>query len=520
MRVASVSEMRAMDSHAIEVLGIAEALLMENAGLASCRVLQELTGIAGRRFTVLCGAGNNGGDGFVVARWVHANGGEPLVLLLGNPERFRGAARANLEIIQRLPVQLRQVTAAAEIRKDLAHSHAIVDAIFGTGLDRPVSGIYRDVIELVNEVGRPVLSLDIPSGIHGDTGQIMGTAVRAHATVSFGLPKIGNLLFPGFACCGKLAVTHITFPPSLYERPELKVRLNDHVALPVRERTVHKGQVGDALFIAGATNYYGAPYFAAMSHLKAGGGYSRLAAPAPVIPVVAGRGSEIVFAPLTPTAAGSVAGHNKEYLLQLAAKVDMVVLGPGLSREEQTQQLVRELAATIEQPLLLDGDGLTAIAGRPELIRGRPAPTVLTPHTGEMGRLTGRRPAEIEVDRIAALREAAATYGAVVVMKGAHTLVGTPGGEVYVNMSGNPGMATAGAGDVLTGTVTAMVGLGLPLVEAVRKAVFLHGAAGDLAAEAKGEDGITGDDILTFLPAAVQADRAGWAGRYELPVVL
>jgi len=289
--------------------------------------------------------------------------------------------------------------------------------------------------------------------------------------------------------------------------------------LPLRPATAHKGTMGDVLFIAGAAGYIGAPLFSALSFLKAGGGYARLAAPRSLVPFLAIRGSEIVFHPQEETPEGSIALANREALLTLAERVAMVVVGPGLSLTAETQQLVRELATAIEKPLLIDGDGLTALARTPEILRNRRAPTILTPHAGEMARLSGRSSGEIEADRIGSLR-AAADLGALVVLKGAHSLIGTPEGRVFVNLSGNPGMATAGAGDVLTGTIAAMFTLGLPLAEAVRKGVFIHGLAGDLAAAQLGRDGLTASDILVALPAAMKQDREGSvADRYGLPVV-
>jgi len=524
MRVCTVGEMRAMDRYAIENLAIPEEILMENAGLASATVLNRKIGISGRRFSVFCGGGNNGGDGFVVARKIASDGGSVKVFLLADPAKFQGAARTNLEILRRLPLELVCVESVESIRSAVLHCHGIVDAIFGTGLDRPVGGLFREVIELINGSGRKVLSLDIPSGVNGDTGEIMGVAVQADFTVTFGLPKSGNILYPGFGRGGKLHVCHISFPPELQAGMPPAVRLNLPPAAPKREPDAYKGSMGEVLFIAGAANYFGAPGFAALSFLKAGGGYSRLAAPASMIPFLAQQGSEIVFVPQRETAAGSLSGDNFEGLLALSTGMDMVVLGPGLSLAEETQALVRALVPAISRPLLIDGDGLTAVAGRSELIRERKAPTVLTPHLGEMARISGRGMAEIRRDRIGVLREAAAVLRAVIVLKGAHSLIGMPDGRVFVNLSGNPGMATAGSGDVLTGTIAALYGQGMTLEDAVCKGVFIHGLSGDLAAQARGEDGITARDILEYLPEARKADREGMpaelADRYAGPEIL
>jgi ADP-dependent NAD(P)H-hydrate dehydratase / NAD(P)H-hydrate epimerase len=523
MKVSGVSEMREMERQAIERFGIPEEILMENAGRAACGILSREWGISGRRYVLFCGTGNNGGDGLVVARHILAGGGEPRVFLVGDPERFRGAAKTNFAIIGKLPVAVEKADVGT-LRSTILHADGIVDALFGTGLDRNLEGLCREVIDLINASGRPVLSLDIPSGVHGDTGEILGTAIRADHTIAFGLPKIGNLLYPGCGLGGRLHVSHISFPPSLYDDDAIAIETNGFIALPPRQPTAHKGSVGDVLFIAGAAGYFGAPYFSAMSFLKAGGGYARLAAPRSMTPFLATRGSEIVFVPQAETTEGSISIKNRETLLSLAERADLVVMGPGLSLGEETQELVRDLAAGITKPLLIDGDGITALAGRPDILSHRPAPTILTPHPGEMSRLAGKSVGEIEKGRIPILRKSCADLKAWIVLKGAHSLIGTPEGRVFINLSGNPGMATAGAGDVLTGTIAAMAGLGLPLTEAVRKGVFLHGVAGDLAAADKGEDGITAQDILNYLPYALKQDRGGFdenlAERYEGPEVV
>jgi len=509
MKVSDVAQMRRLDRSAMERYGIPEQILMENAGEAVYFVILSRFGIRGRRFVVFCGLGNNGGDGFVVARKIHSSAGAVKVFVLGDCGKFRGAAENNLEMARRVGLPVREIDSVDAVRHEVLHCDAVVDAIFGTGLMRQVQGLHRDVIACINSAGKTVFSVDIPSGVHGDTGKIMGVAVKADHTVTFGLPKIGNMLFPGYAFCGKLHVTHISFPPAMYEAEALKVQINLPPLLPARPQDGHKGNFGQVLFIAGAVGYFGAPYFAALSFLKAGGGYSRLAAPRSITPFIAAKGSEIVFVPQQETAGGSIALKNKSSLLELAEKMDMVVLGPGLSLDGETQGLAKQLAAQIRRPLLLDGDGITALSANPEILRGRQGGTVLTPHLGEMSRLTGLSTADIDERKVEVLQAAAKDLSAVVVLKGAHSLVGYPDQRVFINLSGNCGMATAGSGDVLTGAVAAMYGLGLPLEDATRKGVFLHGLAGDLAAAAKGEDGITAQDILEALSAALRLDRQG-----------
>jgi ADP-dependent NAD(P)H-hydrate dehydratase / NAD(P)H-hydrate epimerase len=509
MKISNVNEMRELDRTAIESYGIKEELLMENAGDAVYFVILNKFGIKNKRFIVFCGMGNNGGDGFVIARKLHSNGALVKVFILGDQEKFRGAAKLNLDILKRLPVEIREVVDEPSVHMDITHADAIIDAILGTGLMREVKGFYRDIINRINRNGKIVFSADIPSGVAGDSGKVMGIAVKADYTVTFGLPKLGNLMFPGFDLCGELYVTHISFPPELYDSDHLKVEITPHIGLPPRDTRAHKGSMGQVLFISGASGYSGAPYFAAHSFLKAGGGYSRLAAPESITPFIANKGSEIVLLPQKETSSGSIKIENRDFLMDLGNTMDMVVMGPGLSLNSETQDLVRALAKDLEVPLLLDGDGITAICSDLQILKERKAETVLTPHLGEMGRLTGIDARKIDHDSIHILQRTAQQLGSMVVLKGAHSLIGLPDARVFMNMSGNSGMASAGSGDVLTGVIAAMFGLGLDIKDAVLKGVFLHGVAGDLAAEEKGMDGMTAQDILDHLPPALKKDREG-----------
>jgi len=509
MKVSRVDQMRSLDRYAIEKLAIPEEILMENAGEASYFVILNEFGVTNKKFVIICGIGNNGGDGFVVARKIHSTGGDVKVFILGDVNKFKGAAKKNLDIISGLQIEIRHVESVDLIKSDVLHCDAIVDAIFGTGLTRNVEGLYKDVIRLINKSRKKVFSVDIPSGINGDTGEIMSAAVTADYTVTFGLPKIGNMLFPGYEHCGKLYVSHISFPPSLYNKDSIKVGINDDIKLPPKNRIAHKGDFGEVLFIAGASSYFGAPYYSAFSFLKAGGGYSRLAAPISVTPFIANKGSEIVFIPQKETDSGSISLENRDALFELSEKMDMVVMGPGLSLNEETQQLARELAKKIEKPLLIDGDGLTAVSKDLDTLKQRKAPTLLTPHMGEMSRITKMSVGDLDKNKIDILQSTSKELNSIIVLKGAHSLIGYPDERVYINMSGNPGMASAGSGDVLTGTIAAMFGLGLSIEDAVRKGVFIHGFSSDLAARELGEDGITAQDILNYLPLAMKMDREG-----------
>lgn len=511
MKVCKVAEMREMDARAVEKYGISTELLMENAGNAAYFAILKETGVKDRNFAVFCGPGNNGGDGFVIARKLHSNGGNVKVFLLSQSERYEGAPKKNLDIVSRLPIEIREINSSGEVENDICNTDVIIDAMLGTGLDRYVSGLYLEIINLINASHKKVFAIDIPSGINGDTGKEMGNSVQADYTITFGLPKIGNLLYPGYQRGGKLYVTHISFPPSLHNDDAIKTEVADPVPLPERIANTTKMDYGPVLVIAGAANYYWAPYASAYSVFKSGGGYVYLACPGSIAPSVAQGGKEIVFAPQKETATGSISMKNKSDLLELSTKMKIVIIGPGLSLNEETQQLARELVNEIEKPLLIDGDGITAISKDATVLRKRKAATVLTPHMGEMSRITGKDRADIEQNVVDILQNTANELNASIVLKGPHSLIGYPDHRVTINMSGSTagraGMATAGTGDVLNGTIAGLYCLGLDIEEAVRTGVFIHGLSGDMAAEEKGADGITAQDILDYIPYAVQYYR-------------
>ncbi len=508
MKISTVQEMRNLDKKATEQYGIPDDILMENAGEAVCAAVLKNVGIKGKKFVIFCGTGNNGGDGFVAARKLHSNGGKVKVFITGEKDKIKGAAARNLEIILRIPLDIEVIKTVQSAKTDIIESDAVIDSLFGTGLTRDVEGKYREIIRVINDCGRVIFSIDIPSGINGNTGKVMGTAVNADYTVTFGLPKIGNVLYPGYENCGKLYVSHISFPPMLYK--SINIQINTPLKLPDRIQNGHKKDFGDVLFIAGASGYYGAPYFSAVSFLKAGGGYSRLAAPGSITPFIAGMGSEIVFIPQKETNSGSISIESKNNLLDLSDRVDMVVLGPGLSLDNNTEQLIIELVEEIKKPLLIDGDGLTAISQNIEVLRKRKNETILTPHLGEMSRITKLSVSQIDDNKTEILQKTSEALNAVIVLKGPHSLIGCSDRSVFINTTGNSGMATAGSGDVLTGTIAAMKGLGLSIKDAVRTGVFIHGLAGDIAASDKGEDGITARDILDSLPYALKSYRENY----------
>ena len=511
MKVCRVSEIRDLDDRAQKEFGVSEEVLMENAGEAVYSVILKELGIMERKVVVFCGPGNKGGDGFVVARKIHSSGGIVKVFLLSDKERYQSSARINLIRIEKMAVQISELESVEEAEESVEKADAIVDGIFGTGLDRNIEGLYKETIELINKSQRKVFAIDIPSGINGDTGREMGISVKADYTITFGLPKIGNLLYPGYGRSGKLYLSHISYPPALQNEDSLRIELNVGVKLPERNPNTTKFDYGPIMIIAGASIYHWAPFASAYSFLKSGGGYVYLACPESLVQSIAQAGREIVFQPQKETDSQSISLENKAELLEASKKMKMVIIGPGLSLNEESQQLIRELAKEIDKPLLIDGDGITAIAKETEIIRERKCHTILTPHTGEMARIAKTERSEIEKNRVAILQKTTKELNAIIVLKGPHTLIGYPDRRVFISLSGDTGgkagMAKAGSGDVLNGTIAAMYGLGLGLNESVRTGVFIHGLAGDLASKEKGPDGMTAQDILDCLPLAVKYYR-------------
>jgi NAD(P)H-hydrate epimerase len=385
----------------------------------------------------------------------------------------------------------------------------IVDALLGTGVKNEVAGSYREVIEAINASGRPVVSVDIPSGIDAATGRVLGSAVRADLTVSFALAKLGNVLYPGAEYCGRLLVADIGMPAEVLEAAPghelVDLALARNLVRP-RGPLLHKGSTGHSLMIAGSPGKSGAAAMAANSALRSGGGLVTLAVPAALNPVLEAKTTEVMTLPLgRPDATLLRAGLFQE-LLREAALRDVVALGPGIGSAASTVYLVHSLVRSLEQPLVLDADGLNAVATRPELLlERRERVTILTPHPGEMARLTGSSIAEVEADRIGCARDFATRFQVHLILKGARSIIAGPDGSVAINASGNPGMATGGMGDVLTGVVASLVGQGYPPMAACQLGAFIHGHAADLLLPLKGVRGLSATDVQEKLPEAFKS---------------
>src|SRR6476661_7091308 len=471
-------EMRALDAAAID-LGIPAAVLMERAGVGAAHEIMSRFPDC-RRFATVAGTGNNGGDGFVVARHLLAAGLEPEVLLTGPATRLSAESRGNLDVAERLGVPVHRRPSQAQLRRTLRGAEVVIDALFGTGFRGAPRPAAARLIESINAAGRPVVALDIPSGVDASDGTVAGAAVTAELTVTFHGPKVGLIVAPGCRHAGAVVVADIGIPPQLESPTWSALATRSLIDLvPRKQHGTSKYGAGSVLVVGGSEGMSGAPLLAARAALRAGAGIAWVAVPASVAAQVGAAQPELMVRALPGG-------------LELADRAGALALGPGLGRSVEAQGMVRSLAQRHRGPLVIDADGLFALAGKLATTARRRTPAVLTPHEGEMARLLGREPEWVASNRLAAVREAAAAAKAVVLLKGADTLVAAPGGDrVVVSVSDTPGLATAGSGDVLTGVVAAMLAKGLDPWTAACCGAVMHARAGRIAAEAIGPDGIS-----------------------------
>ncbi len=512
MRILSAEAMREVDRTAIEDLGIPSLVLMENAAIGVVDAIGEIYEEA-ESAAIFCGPGNNGGDGLAIARHLAVRGYEVRIFLMTSHRGLQGDAEVQLGICRRQGLHIQDVETEEDVVEALEHareSDVIVDALFGTGLARPLDGLYAAMVEELNELPVPRVAVDLPSGLNGSRTAPFGPHVLADLTVTFAAPKIAHVFPPAAEAVGELVVADLGIPPDLADEVEepggaLYLLCREELAelLPIRDPGTHKGDYGHALIVAGSPGKGGAAILAARAAVRAGAGLVTVAVPDPVLPVVDLGSIESMTLPLPASGTtGQIAAAAAGRILAAAEGKSVLALGPGLGQEEETAEAIRRIVREAALPLVLDADGLNAFAGRARELAGRQAATVLTPHPGELGRLLGIPAAEVQADRLAAARRAAAETGAVVVLKGYRTLVAIPEGEVHVNPTGNPGMATGGTGDVLTGLIAGLIAQGLEALDATLLGVYLHGLAGDLAAEENGEAGLAAGDLVTQLPAA------------------
>jgi ADP-dependent NAD(P)H-hydrate dehydratase / NAD(P)H-hydrate epimerase len=514
VKIVTAEVMRALDRRAMDEGGIPGVVLMENAGRAVFEFLAErFSPLRGRPFRVVCGTGNNGGDGFVTARHLLLAGALPTVSLIGDDARISGDARVHYEIMRRVGVEVAPLPPRPPGPQSWGYDGCVkVDALFGTGFSGAPRPEAAAAITWMNSAPLPTIAVDIPSGVDSDTGATPGEAVRADATVTFAYPKLGQFLLPGADLVGELIVRDIGFawdavpcdtPFRWLRREGLRGLLTK------RPRESHKGLYGHVLIVGGSRGMSGAPTLAAKAALRTGAGLVTVAAPESAQPIIAGKVDEAMTVPVTE-ADGSLCEASFEAIASAARRATVLCLGPGATQLSEAQALLRRVAREVDLPVVIDADGLNALTQQPDCLMRRAAPTVLTPHPGECARLLDLSTDEVQAERVEAVRAAAKKFHAVVVLKGARTLVcdrRAPQGDVLpisVNTTGNPGMATGGSGDALTGVIGALMGQGLGAYEAACLGAYVHGRAGDLAAEVTGERGLLPTDLINALPRALR----------------
>jgi NAD(P)H-hydrate epimerase len=511
--LAGAEAMRALDRHTIEKLGVPGELLMESAGRAVAAAAEAERG-PGARVHVVCGPGNNGGDGLVAARHLHLRGVPVSVVLAADRARLRGDAARNLERAERAGVPFEGPRWRPEA------GDVVVDALFGTGLARAPDGAAAAAVRrmLGARPAARVVAIDVPSGLDADTGQPLDPCVQADVTVTLALPKPGLALEPGRSLAGRIVVARIGVAdeaPGVSLRLGLLTRRGAGALLPARPAAGHKGSFGHVLVAAGSRGKTGAAALAAEGAARAGAGLVTIACAASSSPILQARLAEAMTAPLEETAEGELAPAAAGPILALARERSVLALGPGLGRGAAPRELVRRVVAGVAVPFVLDADGLVAFAGEPEVLRDRASPAVLTPHPGEAALLVGAEPRELNRDRVAAALRLAERSGAVVVLKGASTVVADADGRVRINPTGGPILATGGTGDVLAGVIAGLLAQGLAPFDAASLGVYLHGAAGDRLAACTGAAGALAGDVARALPEAAEALRV--AARSERP---
>jgi hydroxyethylthiazole kinase-like uncharacterized protein yjeF len=508
MKIVNAEEMREIDRIAIEQRGIPSLTLMERAGEAVARLIIEK--IRPRSVAVVTGKGNNAGDGFVAARLLHAAGISTTVLMLGAPESLAGDALRNYD---RLPDDLKKenVGDAGVLAHKLQSADCILDAILGTGVKGAVEGFFAECIHCINRSGKTIVSVDIPSGLLADEVYFEGVSVRANYTVTFGLPKIGMVIHPGAEFVGELHVADLGYPRDLLDNPALTHNLITaemiRERLPMRPADSNKRTFGYALIVAGSVGMTGAAILAAHAALRSGAGLIYVAIPASLNPILEVQLTEAITIPV-PCADGL---HFDELSLDEVRKriksVDVVALGPGIGQMPETKRFARALFAEIDRPLILDADGINALAETTHLLTSSPsqAPRLLTPHPGEMSRLLGSSAQEVQRSRIRTARAFAQKHNVALVLKGARTVIAEPSGQVFINPTGNTGLAKGGSGDVLTGLIAGFAAQELSLLDAALCGVYVHGLTADLAAEDIGERAMIPSDLIAYISKAFRS---------------
>lgn len=512
--VATGAQMRDVDHTAIEERKIPGVVLMENAGRGISRSVRKYFGpLTGRNLSVVSGKGNNGGDGFVIARMLAEECGRIDVFVLADESSLKGDALENYRLIKKMDLHIHHISDISgfddNMRLILSESFLIIDALLGTGISGEVKGFYGEAIELINSLEKIVVSVDIPSGLSSDTGKIDAPAVKADLTVALGLPKIAHYVFPASLFTGELEIADIGIPEDVVEKKEFNVHIIDksdiEILFPERMADSHKGTYGHAVIIGGATGKAGAVVMAGKSAMRSGAGLVTAVVPSGINGVVQSSLIEAMSLPLQENKFGTLSAKAIDSIIEFCRGKSVVAAGPGMGANDETAEIVKMLIREIDVPLILDADAINVLARDVSILDKRKSDLILTPHPGEMGRLTGRTSSEIQKERFEICVETARRYACIVILKGRNSIISCRGERTYINLTGNPGMATGGSGDVLTGIIAGFVSQGLSAEYSACAGAFIHGLSGDIAAENLGEISLCAGDIIDYLPEAFQS---------------
>lgn len=519
MQLVTAQQMQEMDKQTIENFGIPGLVLMENAGRGAVKLLIEQFGsLENKKIAVLAGRGNNGGDGFVMARYLMEKGIYVNCFLLSQKTNVKGDAKVNLDLAEKLYAQhsngriieIPDAEVFKTRRAAMLHHDLFIDAVLGTGLNSDVRGFYKDAIELMNASGKPIFAVDIPSGLHSDTGKPLGTATRAGATATFAFAKIGHLLYPGNTYTGKLGIVDIGIPAYIAQEKNLTVTLveKDEIKalFPPRKFNSHKGTYGHLAVLAGSPGKTGAAVLCANAAARSGVGLVTLGVAKGIHKRIESRVAEAMTAPLEDNGSNFLTRTSLDDIIALASGKQAIAIGPGIGTHKDTARLVKLVIQQSDIPMVLDADALNCIADEPDILKKKKAPIILTPHPGEMARLTGMLTSDIQAGRLKVACDFAVSHDVTLVLKGAQTIIASPSGHCAVNATGNPGMASGGMGDVLTGMIAGFLAQGFSAGDAAKAGVYIHGLCADRLARETGAFGYLASDIINDIPKAIHQD--------------
>ncbi|HEY4708259.1 MAG TPA: NAD(P)H-hydrate dehydratase [Thermodesulfobacteriota bacterium] len=507
MKAADAETIRSIDRAAVERYGITGLELMENAGKGVAEIVKREALSSNGRIAIVAGKGNNGGDGYVAARHLHNAGFRVTVFSLCRTGEIKGDAAANAASWIKMGGEVREVLSSADLKATeslLRHSSIIIDAIFGTGLEKNVSGVHAEAIDFINSLDKKVISIDIPSGVHATTGAVLGRAIKAHITATMAIPKLGLVLFPGRSFAGTFEVVDIGVPREMVEDESIRWNIitegDLRKSLKPRKPESHKSTHGHLLVLAGSPGMTGAAYMAAVSAMRAGAGLATLGVPESLNGIMEVKTTEVMSIGLPETPERTLGTVSFDAIKAMLPGKTAVIIGPGVGSSVEMMRLIEMLVREVRVPLVIDADGLNSIAPKAAMLKEAKAEVVLTPHPGEMARLLDVGAKDVQSDRMGSALRLVEMTGATVVLKGAGTIIAAPSGRVYINSTGNPGLATAGTGDVLAGMLGGFLAQGYSPEEAASAAVYIHGLAGDEVKKTQGELGMMAMDLVPLIP--------------------